>query len=61
MHIGMTYAPVASEIRSPSRPSIATSAKSLVFDESRAAVNRTNDVDPNQRRRTITAPETTPP
>jgi hypothetical protein len=32
-------AAVASRIRSPSRPSIATSAKSLVFAESLAAVS----------------------
>jgi hypothetical protein len=33
-------APVASNIRRPSSPSIATSAKSCGFDDSRAAVSR---------------------
>ena len=33
-------APVASKIRSPSRPSMATSAKSLGLAESRAAVEQ---------------------
>jgi hypothetical protein len=33
------FAPEASKIRSPSRPSIATSAKSYGLDDSRAAVS----------------------
>ena len=36
-------APVASKIRKPSSPSMATSAKSHGFDDSRAAVSRASN------------------